>query len=158
MSKASDIGNKVSAHPLLLKLRPSGENGQAELTTMVGFLDDEETDGSVKLYLDLSFGSYCRITAADIVNTKPVDPIDENSPTVVWIPSSSKVDLVKVLSASDGASFVKGRIQQERLSGAAMSNDQMLIDASTWTCPRVTLDTCPATRPMWCGPTQMCAV
>jgi hypothetical protein len=146
----------VSAHPLFQKLRARGEKGQAELTTMVGFLGDEESDGSVKLYLDLSFGSYCKIPTSDIVNIASVDPGDENSPTIVWMPSSSKIELVKVLSALDGASFVKGRIQQERLNRVApLSNHEMLTDASTWTCPRETLDNC-GRNPMWCDPTVYC--
>lgn len=158
MAKTGVTGNKITPHPLLLKLKASGDKGKAELTTMIGLLGEEESDGSIKLYLDLSFGSYCKIAVADIVNTTPVDAVDENSPTVVWMPSSAKVELVKVLSASDGASFVKGRIQQERLRGAAsLSNQEMLTDASTWTCERPTLDNC-GTRPMWCDPTQMCLI
>src|SRR5690348_8660971 len=108
--RVGGTGNKVSAHPLFQKLKARGEKGQAELTTMVGFLGDEESDGSVKLYLDISFGSYCKIPASDIVNIESVDPADENSPTIVWMKSSSRIELVKVLSALDGASFVKGRI------------------------------------------------
>ena len=154
MAKAGGTGNKVSAHPLFQKLKARGEKGQAELTTMVGFLGDEESDGSVKLYLDLSFGSYCKIPASDIVNVESVDPGDENSPTIVWMLSSSRIELVKVLSALDGASFVKGRIQQERLNRAAPHNHEMLRDASTWTCPRETLDNC-GTIAMWCDPSQM---
>ena len=155
MAKGGDSGSRVSAHPLVRKLRAGGDKSQAELTTIVGFLGEPEGDGSVKLYLDISFGSYCKLAVSDIVNTKPVDPSDENSPTVVWIKSSAKLELVKVTNAADGGDFIRGRIQQERLSRVSASGDaEMLTDASTWTCPRPTLDTCPATW-MWCTGTVM---
>lgn len=147
---------KFQSHPFFNKLKTNREKSPDELTTIVGFLGDQESDGTIKLYLDMSFGSYCKINVTDIVSTNAVDSSDQNSPTVVWLGGSAKVELVKVLKASDGATFIKGRIQQQRMTRTAtLLSDEQMLDDSTWTCPRPTLDTCPPTW-MWCQPSTIC--
>jgi hypothetical protein len=147
---------KFPPHPFFKKLKASKERSSDDLTTIVGYLGDQEGDGTTKLYLDISFGSYCKINISDIVSTNAVDNGEPNSPTVVWVRASAKIELVKVLKASDGAAFIKGKIQQQRTSPATMlASDEQMLDDSTWTCPRPTLDTCPPTW-MWCQPSTMC--
>jgi hypothetical protein len=87
------------------------------LNTIVGYVGASANEGQVRIYLDLSFGSYCEVASSDVVQTAPVDANDENSPTVVWVKSSAQVELVGRLTGD--ASFISGRIRKRFLPRAS---------------------------------------
>ena len=138
---------RAQAQPFGLSLSPlvsrvgEANSSLSELTTLTGFLGKQQSDGHILLYLDLSFSNYCKILVSDVVSTAPVDASDPNSPSIVWVKSSAAIELVKVMRAQGGADYVRGRIQRSHLR-AASKPDPIVMDNSTWTCPRETLDNC----------------
>ena len=81
------------------------------LVTLTGFVGESTKEGYVRVYLDLSFTSYCEVATADVVKTKRVDAADEDSPTVLWVTASAQMGLVSVGRLSGSASFVSGAIR-----------------------------------------------
>jgi hypothetical protein len=65
----------------------------------------------IRVYLDLSFNSFCEVQRADVTRTAPVDGRDPNSPSMVWVGRSAHVRLVSVGRLTGPASFVTGRIR-----------------------------------------------
>jgi len=156
---SEDAPTGIEPHPLIAGvLQNESVQNEFELTTLVGFLGEPLPDSTVKLYLDWSLNSYCKMPVASIVDTKPVDASDANSPTIVWVTSSTTLEFVTVRKATGGADYIRGEIQKTRMPlTTGQESNVSLMDASTWTCPRPTLDNC-GTIPMWCDPSQMCPV
>ena len=111
----------LSPHPLVPGLDELEEETDG-LTTLLGFIGPSPKEGRVRVYLELSFSSYCEVANDDVVKTAPVDANDAHSPTIVWIKNSAQVGLVKVGRLTGDASFVSGAIRR-RYRGRAVPAD-----------------------------------
>jgi hypothetical protein len=151
---SEDAPIEIEPHPLIAGVL----GNESELATFIGFFGETLPDSTVKLYLNLTLNSYYKIPVASIVGRKQVDASDANSPTIVWVKSSTPVEFVAVRKATGGADFVRGAIQRTQMPRTTSQESNVsLMDASTWTCERPTLDNC-GTSDMWCAPSQMCPV
>lgn len=117
----SDRRRKVdlSPHPLVPRGDEVGAQPDEGLSTLVGFIGPSEKDARIRVYLDLTFASYCEVATGDIVQTAPVDANDENSPSIVWVNSSAQVGLVSVGRLTGDATFVTGAIRNRHYRRAA---------------------------------------
>lgn len=145
----------LAPHPLA----PEPERAQpAEaadaLTTLVGFVGRSAVEGHVRVYLDLSFTSYCEVATADIARTRPVDPGDEESPTVIWVKSSARMGMVSVGRLSGNAAYVTGAIRarhrQRAVRRVPVANASLDPCTQWFDCWRDTAAFCPAPDSDWC--------
>jgi hypothetical protein len=113
----------LTPHPLVQSATEGGDGPDEDVTTLVGFIGAAAADDRVRIYLGLSFASYCEVGAADVVRTAPVDPKDEQSPSIVWIKSSADVRLIGRLTGT--ASFISGAIRSRYLPGATRATSVM---------------------------------
>lgn len=163
----------LTPHPLVPGLERDQTHADEGLTTLVGFIGPARTDDRVRVYLDLSFASYCDVAKADIVQTAPVDANDENSPSTVWVNSSAQMRLVSVGRLTGDASFVTGAIRSRhfrrgaRYASANRPNTEFpctiffICDpkplpprpGSNWEC--LPSDDC-TTPDFWCQPSMVC--
>ena len=109
----------LTPHRLAPRLEDSQLRADDGLSTLVGFIGHSEQDGSVRVYLDLRFASYVEVRAGDVVQTAPVDAIDENSPSIVWVSSSAQLRLVSIGRLTGDATFVTGAIRSRYYRQAA---------------------------------------
>lgn len=160
MSEKSDL----TPHRLIAKL---GEDSlqTGGLAVIVGYVGSSQTQGRVRVYLDLSLGDYCEVARGDVVKTAPVDASDENSPTIVWVNGTARVEVVKVLRMTAEAAFISGSIQSEHLR-EAVHHRLHGIDAqmgarggtqTVWCCPVRTLEGACDTRNIFC-PSRQCPI
>jgi hypothetical protein len=147
----------LTPHPLMANLgddlRQTGG-----LAVIVGYVGSSQTHGRVRVYLDLSLGAYCEVARGDVVKTAPVDAQDENSPTIVWVNGTARVEVVKVVRMTAEAAFTSGSIQSEHLReavdyGLHRNDSQMGVRAGTqtvWCCPIRTLEGACESRNIFC--------
>jgi hypothetical protein len=110
----------LSTHPLVANVDPSEiEPPPPELATLVGYLGPSRRDGSIRLYRDLTFRNFYEIPSDGIVSTKPVNPDDENSPTLVQVDPDTKVEVVNVSVQSVEARYLSGSISGGLYGAAA---------------------------------------
>jgi hypothetical protein len=118
------------------------------LNTIVGYVGPAANADQVRIYLDLSFGSYCEVASSDVVQTAHVDANDENSPTVVWVKSSARVGLVGRLTGD--ASFISGTIRKRflpRATAQALSESTAPVCSELFFCPSEDVCTTPLCPP-----------
>ena len=101
----------LTPHPWAPRLEEGEEEHDSAITTIVGFVGSARRQAHIRIYLDLTFSSYCEVAVADVMRTRPVDPDDDVSPTVVWVKASAHVSLMYLGRFSGSASYVTGRIR-----------------------------------------------
>src|SRR5690242_4457395 len=117
---AQQPGIDLSPHrlvPAREKLDAAPDGRLSDLNTIVGYIGPADDTDQVRIYLDLTFRRYCDVASSDVVQTAPVDASDENSPTIVWVPSTARVALVGRMTGD--ASFISGRLRKQFLPRAA---------------------------------------
>jgi hypothetical protein len=107
----------LGVHPLVSKLHPDLDHS-ADLVSLVGYLGPSKDADNIRLYRDLSFNHYFEIPTASITATTPVDANDPNSPTVIHVPASAKLEAVSHSSQSVEAGLLKGAITNGYLTSA----------------------------------------
>jgi hypothetical protein len=109
----------LTPHPLVPPLEELGAEPDDGLSRLVGFIGPSEKDARIRIYLDLSFASYCEVASADVVQTAPVDVNDSNSPSIVWVKDSAQMRLVSIRRLQGDATLVTGAIRDRYYRRAA---------------------------------------
>jgi hypothetical protein len=110
-SQGGDVD--LSTHPLVAarKVDPSEiEPPPPEATALVGYIGPSRREGSIRLYQDLTFRNYFEIPVDAVLSTAPVNPDDENSPTLVRVDPEAKVEVVSISVQSVEARYLSGAI------------------------------------------------
>jgi hypothetical protein len=107
--------SKFPPHPLIAKMLAT-YGALKSLVALEGYIGPTQTPGAVRLYLDLDFRSYVEIPADQILFPDPGNA-DQNTtltkdvdPTKIFVPASTKIEVIQVQSASVEASFLQGNI------------------------------------------------
>jgi hypothetical protein len=116
--QASGTGPNIPVHPWVAKLG-SGTDVPTDLVVLVGFPGPSRESGKVRLYTDLSFGTYIEIPREAVALAEPIDREDENSPTRLHVRASTPLDIVQTSTETMPASFFQGAVASTLLSGAA---------------------------------------
>jgi len=116
-------------HPLVSKLHPDPD-AITNYQILVGYFGPSKEEGHIRLYTDLTFRGYFDISQADIVSTQAANLQDENSPTVVFVKSDGKVELIQNPGAN--ADLLKGAISSANLASAA--NAGCIVGTMTMLC------------------------
>jgi hypothetical protein len=158
---------ELTSHPLIADLsedplQPGG------LAVIVGYVGKSQTEGRVRVYLDLTLGAYCEVAREDVVSTAPVDSSDTSSPSIVWINGAARVELVKIARMTAEASFISGAIQGGHLREAVGSVRRDMVvrklypgaepmegTKTVWCCPVPTLEGACETKNIFCPPREM---
>ena len=121
MAKKSDDDKiAVKTHPLVAKLNPNPDD-PPNLVALRGYIGPAKEKGHVCIHHSLDFSSYTEVPKDAIRHVEPVDPSNENSPTVVLIPADTRVRHVRKTVQTGEAGFLAGGIAASRLRGIASS-------------------------------------
>jgi hypothetical protein len=138
----------------------SGEDSNAGMAVLTGFVGESAQAGHIRLYLDLSFSSYCEIATKDVVKTKKVDASDDDSPTVLWVTGAAQVGLVRVGQTSGTASFISGAIRDGHAARRATYAERAMALSSEFPCSMDLFDCEVPGGPLpsngWCYSVQIC--
>jgi hypothetical protein len=88
----SDRNPSPDPHPLVTRLTREGTDETEDVVALVGFVGTTPS-GCVRLYSPESqLQRYLDLPADQIVDSRPVDPDDELSPTLVWVRRATMVE------------------------------------------------------------------
>lgn len=106
-------GREVDLNPHRLAPRRSDRKGKPEegLSTITGFIGEADDNDRVRVYLTMTFDSYVEVASSEVVRTAPVDPQDENSPTILWLPRNTQVTMASVGRMPGTAGMASGGIR-----------------------------------------------
>jgi hypothetical protein len=87
-----------------------------DVGVLMGYLGPSEKGETIRrLYLSLDFRSFVEILRDDVLRTAPLDPGNENSPTLVRIKTAAKVELKKLPSVGPEKKLSEGDILKRYL-------------------------------------------
>jgi hypothetical protein len=121
--------------------------GLKSLVALEGYLGPTLTTGSVRLYLDLDFRTYVEIPEDQIIYPDPSNAeqsaalTKDVNPTKIFIPASTKIEVVEVQSASIEASFLQGHVTSTHPVG--MCGTPPAHHTTRTTCSRTPRPSCP---------------
>ena len=151
-------GLNLEPHPLVRQLHSDPDDAQ-DLISLVGYLGPSKQPDQIRLYSDLSFRHYYEIPSDGIVATTPTNADDPNSPTIVHVKASTRIDVVSVASQNVEAGFLRGAITSGYLGSAAGSAGQGGVIQPTPTASVMTqCGACPTRNPQHCPSFTICTV
>jgi len=125
------------------------------LTTLTGFIGEAGTPDRVRVYTDLTFGSYFELEQGAVVRTTQVDSSDPNSPTALWVSRTAEVTYTKVSTTTGAASFMTGSIRNRyggrRRAGRMAADPVSDLICSVFCIPQ-TKAPFPTDNPWECSP------
>ncbi len=135
---AAKDGCDLPNHPLVTALL-KGDDPPLDLITLAGYIGKSEKEGYYRLYLDLSFGSYFEVPCREVRHSESLKAGDVNSPTLLYLSATTKVELVQITSSS-AADFFQGTIALTYLptsvpSGGGVYPTQPVIGVTTVLAP-----------------------
>jgi hypothetical protein len=163
---SADDAVDLTPHPLAPRLDSVEADGQeAAFSILVGFIGPARQASRVRVYLDLSFGSYCELATGDVVRTRPVDPTDDEGPVAVSVRSSAEMQLVQIGRVTGTADFVTGAIRSSYARRAVYQKpyveNSVICPSSPSMCPfpgppqpATPLFYCPTQ--IWCESVDVC--
>jgi hypothetical protein len=119
-SKLRRSGVKITPHPITSKLLAELD-APVNMVPLVGYFGPSKKDGYMRLYADLSFSGYYEIPIDDIFHAEPSDPKDENSPTMVLVTATAKLEVVTTKIQTIEACYLQGSIASQYLWSASPS-------------------------------------
>lgn len=145
---------EVKTHPLVTKLNPNPDD-PPDLVALHGYIGPSKEKGNVCIHHGLDFSSYTEVPKDAIRHVEPVDPSNENSPTVVLIPASTQVRHVRKTVQTGEAGFLAGGIAASQLRGIAALTPGACTLQPTMCCPSNAPEV-PTQRPPCPPPTRGC--
>ena len=105
---------KLQTHPLIKKLGVDPTK-PPDRVALVSYLGPAGREGHWRIYHDLSFGLYTEVPEDAILSSEPMDPGNENSPSLVVVKAGVPVQTMHAISHSTGAAFLQGSIADANL-------------------------------------------
>lgn len=127
---------EVKTHPLVAKLNPNPDD-PPDLVALQGYIGPSKEKSHVCIHHGLDFSSYTEVPKDAIRHVEPVDPSNENSPTVVLIPADTQVRHVQKIVQKGEAGFLAGGIAASQLRGISTQGMDCLDETlqQTLCCP-----------------------
>lgn len=155
MAKKND-GDKIAVktHPLVAKLNPNPDD-PPDLVALQGYVGPASDKDRVCIHHGLDFSSFTEVPKDAIRHVEPVDPNNENSPTVVLIPADTPVRHVQKTVQTGEAGFLAGGIAAAHLRGILSQAGSDCTVNRTLCCPS-DIPNVPTQQPPCPPPTRRC--
>jgi hypothetical protein len=121
MASDEDDRKRLKEHPLVTRLVPDPSKA-SELVVLTGFLGKSVRSGYWRLYVSAALDNYFEFPEADVAHWDSIESAQNPAAgNVVWLSSGANVRLVSTRSTELQAEFLRGELEQQFRTSAAVS-------------------------------------
>lgn len=111
------MAKKLETHPLIAKLAPD-PTAPPDLVRLIGFIGPASCKGHWRIYHSLDLSSYTEVPGEAIEHVEPLEPGNENSPSVILAKGGARAQTVVRKCYDLGSGYLGGPIARTYLPGA----------------------------------------